>query len=168
MNPFRIDVADLLTHPGARRPVVVEATLPALVVHGVRIDAPIKLDLMLQRVPDAVVARGSVATRFDTECSTCLQPISGDLSLEVSELYENHPIDGETYPLDGHVLDLEQLVRDALLLELPLAPNCSSVGAEACVAPAETTTDSSTDPSTGTDDLSSTDPRWAALSQLDL
>ena len=37
------------------------------------------------------------------------------------ELYEPHPVDdGDTYPLEGHELDLEQLVRDALVLELPL------------------------------------------------
>ena len=31
---------------------------------------------------------------------------------------------GETYPLDGDEVDLEPLVRDAVLLSLPLAPLC--------------------------------------------
>ena len=43
-------------------------------------------------------------------------------SVHVDELYETHPLEGETYPLDDDIIDLEPLVRDALLLELPLAP----------------------------------------------
>ena len=34
------------------------------------------------------------------------------------------PVEGETYPLDGDRLDLEPMVRDAVLLALPLAPLC--------------------------------------------
>ena len=33
-------------------------------------------------------------------------------------------LDEDTYPLEGDQLDLRPLVRDALLLELPLAPLC--------------------------------------------
>ena len=33
--------------------------------------------------------------------------------------------DEEAYPLSGDELDLEPLARDAVLLELPLAPLCS-------------------------------------------
>ena len=42
------------------------------------------------------------------------------------------PTEGETYPLDGEQVDLEPLVRDAVLLALPLAPLC----ADDCPGPA--------------------------------
>ena len=42
--------------------------------------------------------------------------------MHVDELFEPHPLEGETYKLDDDVIDLEPLVRDALLLELPAGP----------------------------------------------
>jgi uncharacterized protein len=164
MNELRIDVADLLTHPAARRPVRVSARVEGLGAGAARIVEPIELDLMLERVPDGIVARGTVKAHFDAECGTCLRPVSGDLDVTVSELYEQHPIDGETYPMDGQHVDLEQLARDALLLDLPLAPACDPAD-PGCVAEVELVTlDGANDPSPAT----LADPRWAVLSQLEL
>src|SRR5262249_8244018 len=115
-----------------------------------------------ERVPDGVVVRGELQARWDADCSTCLRALHGELTVGVAELYEPHPLaDGDTYPIEGHELDLEQLVRDALVLELPLVPDC----ARPDCAPAES-------PSVlvGADQPAEgpTDPRWAALSELDL
>jgi uncharacterized protein len=123
----------------------------------------VELDLLLERVPDGIVARGTVRAHFEAECGTCLRPISADLEVAVSELYEDHPIDGETYPMHGHVIDLEQLLRDALLLELPLAPHCDPDDPD-CVADVALLGEADTDDAPAVP----TDPRWAALSQLDL
>ena len=96
-------------------------------------------------------------------CSRCLQPVAGDIAVHVDELYEPAPLEGETYPLDDDTLDLTPLVRDALLLELPLAPLCTEDCAGIC-------------PSCGADRnetqcdcrVDDTDPRWAALRSLEL
>ena len=39
-------------------------------------------------------------------------------------MFEVSPIDGETYPIEGDEVDLEPVVRDAALLNLPLAVLC--------------------------------------------
>jgi len=52
--------------------------------------------------------------------------------VHVDELFELVPLDGETYQLDEDVIDLEPMVRDALLLELPLAPLCDPDCAGLC------------------------------------
>jgi uncharacterized protein len=167
MSAFRIDVADLLTHAGARRPVHLEAALPDLGTPVARIVEPVRLDLVLERVPDGIVARGEVHARWEGECSTCLRELAADLTLGVAELYETHPVDGETYPIEGRELDLEQLVRDSLLLELPLAPACERADcAPAALPPVLVGAD---DPATdATGDDAPGDPRWAALADLDL
>ena len=69
--------------------------------------------------------------------------------------------DEETYPLRGEMLDLQPLVRDALLLELPLAPLCNEECKGLC-------------PACGADlndgpcscDTRPADPRWSALDSL--
>lgn len=172
MSALRIDVADLLTHPGARRPLHVEAAVADLGGSAARVEEPVVLDLVLERVPDGVVARGTVLAHWDAPCSTCLQELGGDLELNVAELYESSPVEGETYPIvAGHLIDLELLVRDAVLLELPLAPTCRSVDGREC-APVTTPGVSFDEPyddeAAGADGAAPADPRWAALSEFEL
>ena len=165
MSEFRIDVADLLTHPAAHRPVHVHAALADLGGSAARVDDPLDVDLVLERVPDGVVARGTVRARWNTECGVCLRPVDAELEVGVAELFELDPVEGETYPLEGHQIDLELLVRDAVLLELPLAPTCVSVGLESC-ASQPVLRDAEPEPPEPLEPP--TDPRWAALSELDL
>jgi uncharacterized protein len=163
MSAFRIDVADLLAHAGARRPLHLEAALDDLGTPVARIAEPVRLDLVLERVPDGIVARGELHARWEGECSTCLRELAADLTVGVAELYESNPVDGETYPIEGNELDLEQLVRDALVLELPLAPACERADCE----PAESSS-VLVGADAGPTDEPPADPRWAALSDLDL
>ena len=169
MSALRIDVADLLSHPGARRPLHLEAAVPGLGTAVARINEPVTLDLVLERVPDGIVARGTVDARWEGECSTCLRDLAADLTVGVAELFETHPVDDETYPIEGHEIDLEQLVRDALLLELPLAPVCERDDCAPVVVPGVligATDVVSADPTSP--DGTPADPRWAALSELEL
>lgn len=169
MSALRIDVADLLTHPGARRPFHLEVAVEALGTKVARIAEPVRLDLVLERVPDGIVARGELHARWEGECGTCLRELAADLTVGVAELYEPRPLDGDTYPIEGHEIDLEQLVRDALVLELPLAPVCDDGACAPVAAPgvligARDLVVADTD--TAGDTLA--DPRWAALSELEL
>jgi uncharacterized protein len=159
ITALRIDVADLLSQPAGRRPVHLEVPVEGLAGSAARVadDEPVSLDLLLERVPEGIVVRGTVAARWHADCSVCLTDLEEALVLEVSELFEPDPVEGDTYPLLGHVLDLEQLVRDTVLLDLPLAPTCATTGRAPC--------------SSGRVDAEeppAPDPRWAALSELDL
>ncbi|HEX6312730.1 MAG TPA: DUF177 domain-containing protein [Acidimicrobiia bacterium] len=162
MTPLRIDVADLLAHPGARREEHRTVTVTGMANSASRVPdgEQVVLDVVLERVPDGIVVRGTITTAWEAECSVCLAGISRPLTVVVSELFEPHPLEGDTYPLEGHEIDLDQLVRDTVVLELPLAPTCGDEGTESCA---------------GADDGDETpepaeppDPRWAALSELDL
>jgi uncharacterized protein len=156
---LRIDVADLLSQPAARRAVHLEVPVEGLTGSAAWVsgDEPVVLDLLLERVPEGIVVRGTVGTRWQAACSLCLTDLEQGLVIDVSELFEPEPVEGDTYALPGHELDLEQLVRDAVLLELPLAPTCETTGRAPC------TSDLAAER-----EAPSPDPRWAALSELDL
>ena len=81
----------------------------------------------------------------------------------MQELFEAIPLDGETYPLEHDSVDLALPVRDAVLVELPLAPLCGPDCAGLCPVCGR---DSNDDPCSC--DQTTPDPRWAALSQLEL
>jgi len=163
MSGFRIDVADLLTHSGSRREISLAEPLEDLGVDTWRIDEPVDVVLTLERIPDGIVARGTVRASWVAECSVCLADVRSDLTVAVDELFEQSPLEGETYPIDDRTLDLEQLVRDGLLLELPLAPHCNAE----CAAPATMEADAADSPAPDVD-TARTDPRWAALADLDV
>ena len=103
------------------------------------------------------------------ECRSCRGEATGVAVAEVREIFETRPTDGETYPLTGDHVDLEPMVRDAVVLSLPLAPLC----AEDCPGPAPEVVEAVTaaDPGPAPDETGSaaappTDPRWSALDEL--
>jgi DUF177 domain-containing protein len=164
-SPLRIPVADLLRRPGAAREVHVAATLGDLRTTGAQIsaDQPVEIDATLERISEGIVVRGTIHAHWDAVCSRCLTPVAGEATVHVDELFEPHPLEGETYRLNDDTVDLEPLVRDALVFELPAAPLCNPDCAglcPTCGADRNTTTCDCR-----TDDL---DPRWAALRSLDL
>lgn len=156
MSRFRIDVADLLSHAGARRHVHLTEPVEGLEGSAARVADPVTVDLDLDHISEGIVVRGAVSVTWRAECSRCLGDLAEALELHVDELYEVKPIPGETYPLEGHEIDLDQLVRDAVLLELPLAPRCASPCAPAAVGDEPVTDDAPAD------------PRWAVLSELEI
>jgi uncharacterized protein len=96
-------------------------------VIGIQAGADIKLELRFESVIEGVLVSGDVIANATGQCSRCLDPIAFDVTVPVQELYENEESeneDDETLKLEGDYLDLEPVVRDALVLSLPLAPLC--------------------------------------------
>jgi uncharacterized protein len=83
--------------------------------------------------------------------------------VHVDELFEAVPLEGETYLLEDDVIDLEPMVRDALLLELPLAPLCRDDCAGLCPTCGANRNDEPCDCAEA-----EPDPRWAALRSLEI
>jgi uncharacterized protein len=161
MSGLRIDVADLLAHPGTRRDVRVAAPVEGLAATAARVTGPVEIAATLERIPDGIVVRGSVRTTWQGQCSYCLTDLDEPIELHVDELFETDPVEGETYPIEGHEIDLEQLARDAVLLELPLAPHCAT--------PCVSDTDDGDPPASDEPPVPEpADPRWAALSELEI
>lgn len=94
--------------------------------------APIDLDLQLQSVSEGVLITGSVAAPTTGECSRCLAPISGDVEIDLTELFayqgsttEATTEDDEVGRIVDDMVDLEQTIVDGIGLTLPLSPTCT-------------------------------------------
>lgn len=162
---LRIIVADLLRRPGAQRDVHLDASLDQLAAGPVAVlpDAPVHVDAVLERIPEGIVVRGMVEVVWAGECSRCLRPVRGTLAVGIDELFETRPIDGETYLLDHDSIDLEQVVRDAVVLELPPTPHCR----DDCLGLCPTCGADRNDVECGCVEVDD-DPRWADLRSLGL
>ena len=162
---LRIPLAAALRHPGNARPVVANVELDGLAGVAAEIEAgrPVAIDLLLERVPEGIVVRGNLTATWSSACSRCLEAVGGEISVHVDELFETHPLEGETYQLDEDTIDLEPMVRDALLLELPLAPLCNADCAGLCATCGANRNLTHCECVT-----TEIDPRWAALRSLEL
>ncbi len=155
---------ELRRRPGTQRDVRVTTTLPGLAITSSRVpdDAELVVDATLESIDGGITVTGTVEVPWAAECRRCLDEVGGVLTVELREVFEVHPVDGETYPIDGDEVDLEPVVRDAALLNLPLAPLCRAD----CPGPAPDTFPTLV---AGDEEVEAgRDPRWAALDQLRL
>jgi uncharacterized protein len=165
-----MNVADLLRRPGSTREVHLEVPVPGLENPATTVDAnqPLTIDLRLESLSAAIVASGRVQGRWRAVCSRCLEPLEADFDLALREVFEEDPIEDETYPLRRDEIDLEQPLRDLVVPELPLIPLCDenceglcpSCGANLNAATSGDTPDSPGRCHCGSQ---SRDPRWDAL-----
>ncbi|HEX8990460.1 MAG TPA: DUF177 domain-containing protein [Anaerolineales bacterium] len=79
------------------------------------------------RTPQGLVVTGEFTGTTTLECARCLRTFDQQLKWEMTELYafteKSISESGLLVPEDAH-LDLEPLVRDYALLEIPIRPIC--------------------------------------------
>lgn len=98
-----------------------------------------RVSLDLERCSGGVLVRGHVSTRIRVECGICLANSALELEPEIScfmrprsaqgdatENPELTPEDLEREWYEGDTIVLDELVRDAIMLELPMNPRCAS------------------------------------------
>lgn len=163
LGPFVVGIAEQRRAPGTVRAISVAGPLPGLVLSDAWVpdDADVSADLHLEILVDGrLTAAGTVAAPWQGRCRRCLQEVSGELEIGVGEVFEPHPPDGaETYPLGTDRVDLEPMLRDAVLLALPIAPLCREdcPGPDPDEHPVRTEDD---------DETPAPDPRWSVLGEL--
>ena len=100
-------------------------------VIGILAGDQVSLDVRLESVVEGVLVSGTASAPVTGQCARCLDPLMDSLEVELTELfaYPDSATDGSTDPdevsrvVDG-LVDLEPVVRDAMLLALPQAPLC--------------------------------------------
>jgi uncharacterized protein len=168
ISAWLVPVTALRRNVGQRREESRVGRLGELTVAGSTVPAAadVEVDVVLTSVHGGIEVAGTVRAPWQAECRRCLQPVRSELVTEVRELYrpsgaEGGDPDEETYELGSDHLDLAPLARDAVLLELPLAPLCRPDCAGLCPA-------CGADRNTTACDCAGEvlDPRWAALDSL--
>lgn len=170
-SPLRIDVSRLGRRPGAM--MTVAATVPSpsrigLDMVSIDVGAPLDLDLRVESVAEGVLVTGEVSGPTAGQCARCLEPVAGNIAIELTELfaYPDSLTEATTESDEvGHVVDdtvdLEQSIVDAVGLALPLSPLCRPDCPGLC--PQCGVPLASAEPGHHHDVL---DPRWAKLAEL--
>jgi uncharacterized protein len=139
-----------------------------------------KLEIRLSKSGTDVVVRGSIRADLIVPCGRCLEPARVTVAEAISTLAVPHaamrdarsregqggeadlpPEDADMIPYDGDTLVLDDLVRDELLLGIPMIPLCSE-GCEGISPPAPALAGQSPEPPAE----ESIDPRLRPLLRL--
>jgi len=164
---FVLDVGELLHAPGSTKDFELEATADDLALSDERLaPGPIVALFHLDVLSDGIVVRGTVSAPWHGACRRCLIPVEGRIEVDIEELYQVVPSNPDAFPIEHEQLDLEPIVRENLLLELPWSPLCrpdDDGGGCAGLCPV-----CGIDRNTATCscDTSVRDDRWAALDAL--
>ena len=133
-GPFVLDTRDLGRRAGNQREYT--RTVPAPAELGIEVlrvpeGDPVEIDVRLEAVMDGVLATGSAHARLEGECVRCLDPIADEADVSFQELYlydapePGDDDDDEVSVVQDEHIDLEPVIRDALVLDLPFQPLCS-------------------------------------------
>ena len=168
----QLNVASLLKEDvGARRDVRIELASFPLDEDLVATDSA--GTIRLTRITAGILAQGQVSGTVELECARCLREYDQPFRTEFAEEFHQTvdvrngagvtPVRGQQVAEgdddeiafeinDAHEMDMTELLRQWILLELPMRPDC---GAE-CPGP----------PAMATDPEADVDSRFAALEQL--
>ncbi len=174
-SPFVLNTHELARQPGAMRRVERDITAPedyGTVVMAVTPGSTMQLDLRLESVMEGVLVTGEAAVELRGECVRCLREITEERTVPVSEMYfypgareaalaEGDEEAEDMHELEGELLDLEPVLRDAIVTDLPFQPLCEEDCQGLCPGCGERMADLPAD-----HEHVDVDPRWAALAGL--
>jgi uncharacterized protein len=136
------DTRALGRQPGAAREET--RTIPApdplrVELASVPAGAEVELSVRLEAVHEGVLVTGTATAPVTGECARCLEPLTTSVEASFQELYHYDPSPPEAEDeedillLEGDLLDVEPVLRDAVVLALPLSPLCSDDCAGLCI-----------------------------------
>lgn len=167
-SPWVIDTRALGRRPGTLKAQRLAAPVDepmGLDVVAVPRGAEVDLDLRLEAVAEGVLVSGTAAAIAVGQCSRCLTDMTEPVVAGLRELYAYPESttaattdDDELPRLIHDLVDLEPLVRDEVVLALPMAPLCRPDCPGLCAQCGERFDD--LEPGHSHEIL---DPRWAAL-----
>ena len=161
-TPLIVNVVELLRWPGTTKDVEISIASTDLEFGESRItDAPVDIALHLESLSNGVTVNGTTTASWLGECRRCLAPISERMTIELSELYQQFPDDSEAYKIENDQINLLPMVRENLLLAIPLGPLCREDCPGFCPHCGQDLSEGSC-----SCDNTVSDPRWAALESL--
>jgi uncharacterized protein len=175
VSPWVLDTRELIRRPGSMRTFSRVVTAPDAIgtdVIAIPSGQKVELEVRMESVVEGVLATGQVRSTATGVCVRCLEQVELELEVPFQELFayadraaHHHEVateddDDDEYTLDGDLMDLESLVRDAVVTALPFQPVCRPDCPGLCPHCGARLAD---DPDHQHDLI---DPRWSALAGL--
>jgi len=163
-GPFALNVRDIIRHPGEMREFELAAPAPEKWGEGlvsVAEGETIVIDTRLESVHEGILVSATVDTEYSGVCGRCLTDIAQPVEVEIQELFAYPGDETSDFEVQDDHVDLETLVRDAIVLSLPFQPVCQPD----CPGLDPVTGERMTEVA-GAEQREPLDNRWAALQEF--
>ena len=163
-TPYTIDVYDLMHRPGEMRERALDITAPESLgtpVIGIPAGGELHVDVRLESLHDGILVSADVDGDAVGECVRCLIEVSQPVQVEFQELFAYSEDEAFEYEVHEDMIDLEPVIRDAVVLSLPFQPVCQQDCTGLCPQCGVRLLDNP-----GHKHEEPIDPRWAALGGL--
>ncbi len=113
--------------PGQMRERTLDVVLTddmATEVIGVRVGDPVHVEARLESLHDGVLVSAAISAVATGECVRCLTDVELPLEVEFQELFAYSVDEAFDYTVHDDHVNLEPVVRDAVVLALPFQPVC--------------------------------------------
>jgi uncharacterized protein len=160
-GPFVLPIRDIIHRSGEMREHTIEVPAPAKWGEGlvsIPEGEPVVVEVRLESVHEGILASGDIDTQYAGVCSRCLTDITEGLQVEFQELFAYPGEEEADFEVQDDHVDLETLVREAVVLSLPFQPVCQPDCPGLDPVTGERLADSA-----GSQQSEPLDPRWAAL-----
>jgi len=164
-TPYTVPVYDLMHRPGEMRESSLDVAEPegyGNAVIAVRQGTNVHIDTRMESLHDGILVTGTVETTAEGECVRCLTDVKVPIEVEFQELFAYSVDEAFDYTVHDDYVDLEPVVRDAVVLSLPFQPVCQDDCLGLCPQCGARLLDNP-----GHEHEAPIDPRWAALAGLD-
>ncbi|WP_331899394.1 DUF177 domain-containing protein [Lacisediminihabitans sp.] len=163
-TPYTVDVYDLMHRPGEMRERALDVIVPESfgnAMIGVKQGSELRIDLRMESLHDGILVSADIEGTAAGECGRCLIDIEQPLQVEIQELFAYSSDEAFEYEVHEDTIDLEPVVRDAVVLSLPFQPVCQEDCLGLCPQCGVRLLDNP-----GHEHEAPIDPRWAALGDL--
>ena len=127
ISPFVFHVTDLRSGRAESREISGEVAVDWHVeLSRVLPSPPLRFDLELAPIGGGITVMGEIEATVVHRCYRCLAEWEEDVVRDVAQLITAEGEDDDDYRLEGDTFDFENMIRDELILSLPIAPLCRS------------------------------------------
>ncbi|MBG6107000.1 DUF177 domain-containing protein [Frigoribacterium sp. CG_9.8] len=163
-TPYTVDVYDLMHRPGEMRERTLDIVVPeefGNAMIAAKVGSDLQIGLRMESLHDGILVSADIDGTAAGECGRCLIDIEQAIQVEIQELFAYSSDEAFEYEVHEDTIDLEPLVRDAVVLSLPFQPVCQEDCLGLCPQCGVRLLDNP-----GHEHENAIDPRWAALGSL--
>lgn len=158
---WTVPVYDLMHRPGEMRERTFDVPVTddmGNAVIAVKAGSSVAIDVRLESLHDGILVSGDARATAEGECVRCLTEVTQRVRVEFQELFAYSLDEAFDYEVHDDTVDLEPVVRDAVVLSLPFQPVCQEDCPGLCPECGVRLLDNP-----GHEHEAPADPRWAAL-----
>jgi uncharacterized protein len=163
-TPYTVDVYDLMHRPGEMRERSIDIVVPeefGNAMIAVKAGSELNVELRMESLHDGILVSADIDGTAVGECGRCLIDIDQAVQVEIQELFAYSSDEAFEYEVHEDTIDLEPVIRDAVVLSLPFQPVCQEDCLGLCPQCGVRLLDNP-----GHNHEEAIDPRWAALGSL--